>query len=160
MNLYNESTILRKQLRSVDVRFICKDNLYCEILYVTKRDSPEPVAAVCYVWMRNGFHASIHCSTPWTDRWWHWLWFVLKEITLISAALSPNGQCRCVRVHVPVHVYLHMCVHRQVHEKGLQICRQMSQKIEKLSLMLHRIILFTRGNHSNWKSKNWGLQRI
>lgn len=95
----------------------CKDNMWCITLYVTERywqlrASTKPDCCGCLLlkWMQNWFHASTQCSSPWTDRWWHWLWFVLKEITLISAALSPNGQCRCVCVHVSVQVYLHTCV--------------------------------------------------
>lgn len=145
---------------TVDVRLICKDILYYKILYVTERQtrsSLEPDCCGCLLlkWMQNWFHASIHCSTPWTDRWWHWLWFVLKEITLISAALSPNSQCAvcmctCQSRFICTYVCLDGCISTQV-SQNLSLCRQISQRFEKMSLLLHQINLFARGIHGNWK---------
>lgn len=78
----------------------------------------------------------------------------LHCLPTVSAAV-----CVCVCTCQSMFICICVCTGKCM-KKGLKICRQMSQKIAELSLMLHRIILFTRGNHGNWKSKNWGLQRI
>lgn len=63
---------------------------------------------------------------------------------------------RCVHVPVSVQVYLHIrvcldgCISTQV-SQNLSLSRQISQRFEKMSLLLHQINLFARGIHGNWK---------
>lgn len=52
----------------------------------------------------------------WMDRWWQWLWIVLKEITLISVPLSSNGQRRSacaqfIYMYMRVHTLAGVCQH-------------------------------------------------
>lgn len=141
-----------------------KDIGFCKVLYVTERywqlrASLEPDCCGCLLlkWMQNWFHASTHCSSPWADRWWHWLWFVLKEITLISAALSPNGQSCCVRVHVSSQVCLctymckGTCVPAQV-SLNLSVWRQICWRLERAEFIVASNLLRQR--------YPWKLQKV
>lgn len=63
--------------------------------------------------------------------------------------------CACVRVSLGLFAY--MCVHRWVMStqvfQNLSLCRQISQRFEKLSLLLHPVNLFTRDIHGNKEVK-------